>query len=76
MKGTRDVQLARKIAEAVERAGGRAYYVGGVVRDQIMGIACKDIDVEVYGIPPQALRSILSEIGEVVEKGASFGVLG
>ncbi len=76
MKGTRDVQLARKIAEAVERAGGRAYYVGGVVRDQIMGIACKDIDVEVYGIPPQTLRSILSEFGEVVEKGASFGVLG
>ena len=41
-----------------------------------MGVGCKDIDVEVYGISPQALREVLSAHGTVVEKGASFGVLG
>ena len=51
-------------------------FVGGFVRDGLTGTPCKDIDVEVYGIAPQALKALLSELGEVVEKGASFGVYG
>ncbi len=50
--------------------------VGGVVRDGLMGVRCKDIDIEVYGMAPQALRALLSELGQVIEKGASFGVFG
>lgn len=76
MQQTSDVRLAQAIAQDVAAAGGRVYYVGGAVRDEIMGIACKDIDLEVYGISPQNLRDILSRHGEVLEKGASFGVLG
>lgn len=76
MEASRDLQLARAIAEDVARLGGRAYFVGGVVRDGLMGVACKDIDVEVYGISPRALRGALAARGKVVEKGASFGVLG
>ena len=51
-------------------------YVGGMVRDELMGVKCKDIDMEIYGITPQALRDILAGLGKVVEKGASFGVYG
>ena len=76
MEASRDLQLARAIAEDVARLGGRAYFVGGVVRDGLMGVAGKDIDVEVYGISPRALRGALAARGKVVEKGASFGVLG
>jgi len=72
----RDRELALLIAADVAEAGGRAYYVGGVVRDSLMDVACKDIDIEVYGIPPEKLREILGRHGEVMEKGASFGVLG
>ena len=68
--------LSRRIAEAVAAAGGRAYYVGGFVRDRIMGRECKDIDIEVYGITPAELRGLLSELGEVYDRGAAFGVLG
>lgn len=71
-----DLALSRRIAEAVAAAGGRAYYVGGFVRDGLMGVACKDIDVEVYGVAPDGLRALLGELGEVYERGASFGVLG
>ena len=71
-----DLALSREIAAAVAAAGGRAYYVGGFVRDGISGIACKDIDLEVYGLEPMVLRRVLSELGDVYEKGASFGVLG
>lgn len=71
-----DEILARNIAEAVRNAGGRAFFVGGYVRDMLMGIDCKDIDIEVYGIEPAHLREILSVFGEVYDKGAAFGVLG
>lgn len=72
----RNLELAREIAREVSLKGGRAMFVGGFVRDRLMGVECKDIDIEVYGIAPASLREILSEIGEVVEKGASFGVYG
>jgi len=71
-----DLALSRDIAAAIAEAGGRAYYVGGFVRDGLMGVNCLDIDIEVYGIVPQLLREILSRFGEVLDKGASFGVLG
>ena len=76
MEKTRDALLAERIAADVAQRGGRVYYVGGVVRDRLMGRASKDIDVEVYGIAPQTLREVLAAHGEVLEKGASFGVLG
>ena len=71
-----DLALSKDIAALVADAGGRAYYVGGFVRDGLMGVACKDIDIEVYGISPDGLRSLLSRLGEVYDRGASFGVLG
>ena len=71
-----DLALARELATRVRQAGGRAMLVGGCVRDGLMGVPCKDIDIEVYGLAPRALKALLSELGEVVEKGASFGVYG
>ena len=71
-----DLALSRRIAEAVAAAGGRVYYVGGFVRDGLMGLECKDIDLEVYGVEPRRLRTLLGELGEVYDRGASFGVLG
>ena len=71
-----DLALSKRIADAVAAAGGRAYYVGGFVRDGLMGIECKDIDLEIYGIAPATLRALLAQLGEVYDRGASFGVLG
>lgn len=66
--------LARQIAEATARAGGRAYFVGGYVRDRLRGIVSKDIDIEIHGLPTETLRMVLCELGEPIEVGASFGV--
>ena len=71
-----DLALAQALARRVREAGGRALYVGGFVRDSLRGVPCKDIDLEIYGLAPSALRALLGELGEVVEKGASFGVFG
>lgn len=54
--------------------GGRTFYVGGFVRDKILGIENKDMDIEVHGIEPEVLREILSEVGEPMSYGSSFGV--
>lgn len=67
---------AYKIAQAVENAGGRAYYVGGFVRDALRGQESKDVDIEVHGIPAPQLEAILDTLGERTQMGASFGVYG
>ena len=35
-----DLEAAKRIAELTAQRGGRAYFVGGFVRDELMG--CKD----------------------------------
>lgn len=67
-------EMSVKIAQKVAHHGGRAYYVGGCVRDRLLKKATKDIDIEVHMIHPDALRSILSELGTVNEYGVSFGI--
>ena len=71
-----DMALSVRIAQAVRDAGGCARYVGGFVRDRLMGIECKDFVIHVSEIAPTELRRALSEFGDIYEKGASFGVLG
>lgn len=62
------------IARAVQDAGGRALLVGGCVRDELMGIAPKDWDLEAYGIQPEPLRAILDRFGSVNIVGEAFTV--
>lgn len=64
-----------KILSAIVKAGGQPYRVGGSVRDEIMGIEPKDVDVEVFGILADKLQAILSQFGKVDAVGARFGVL-
>ena len=70
-----DVALAQAIAREVERLGGRVYYVGGYVRDQILGRENKDVDIEVHGVEVSDLEALLARFGEVDSIGASFGIL-
>ena len=67
-------ELSRQIALKVEEAGGKVFYVGGCVRDKLLHIPNKDIDIEVHGITPEKLYSILEEFGKPLSYGKSFGV--
>ena len=62
------------LAAAVRDAGGRALIVGGWVRDRLLGVASKDIDVEVFGIPQERLAALLASFGRVEAVGQSFAV--
>ena len=63
-----------EIAAAVRDAGGRAVVVGGWVRDHLLGIRSKDVDVEVFGLDVARLESLLGGFGKVHAVGRAFGV--
>ena len=69
-----DFQLASSIAARAREAGGRALFVGGWVRDRLLGRNSKDIDLEIYGIEAARLLALLEEIGSVNAVGESFTV--
>jgi tRNA nucleotidyltransferase (CCA-adding enzyme) len=62
------------LAEAVRAEGGRALLVGGCVRDLLMDRESKDWDVEVYGLEPAKLRTLLDRFGSVNVVGEAFTV--
>jgi len=72
----KDRQMALEIARRVAEQGGRSFYVGGLVRDAILGRENKDIDIEVHGISPGQLKEILDSIGQRITIGESFGIFG
>lgn len=63
------------ILKAIADAGGRAYEVGGCVRDRIVGAENKDIDIEVFQMQSETLVELLSSFGRVDCVGVSFGVI-
>ncbi len=68
------IETAVAIARAVKDEGGRALFVGGWVRDRLLGIPSKDVDVEVFGVPAGRLREILQRFGSLNVVGESFTV--
>jgi tRNA nucleotidyltransferase (CCA-adding enzyme) len=66
--------LVTDIAEACRASGGRAFLVGGGVRDHLLGRDVLDWDLEVFGIDEPRLAEILATIGRVDVVGRSFGV--
>lgn len=51
--------------DEVKRYGGRAFIVGGFLRDKILGLENKDIDIEVFGIQGKELYELLYIYGKV-----------
>ena len=72
----KDIIMAERVAAEVGKAGGRTFYVGGFVRDRLLGKENKDVDIEIHGIPVPELKTILDRLGERMEIGESFGVMG
>jgi tRNA nucleotidyltransferase (CCA-adding enzyme) len=68
------LDLTRAIAEAARARGGRAVIVGGWVRDRLLGIVSKDVDVEVFGVEEGELARLLAAFGRVEPVGQSFPV--
>lgn len=70
-------ETIRKIVGTISSAGGRAYLVGGAVRDKhIAGQpASKDVDFLVTGLTREQIVAAISQIGKAKEVGEAFGVV-
>jgi len=68
--------VVRDLCALVREAGGKALIVGGAVRDHLLGVESKDIDVEVYGLDYNSLVVALESGGFRTDTvGAAFGVI-
>jgi tRNA nucleotidyltransferase (CCA-adding enzyme) len=65
----------KDLARIVQRAGGRAWVVGGAVRDAVLGLPVTDLDVEVHGIAADELERLLAGHFRLDTVGQAFGVL-
>jgi tRNA nucleotidyltransferase/poly(A) polymerase len=68
------VNQYKHLFDALEYAGARPIFVGGCVRDVILGRAFIDIDIEVYNVSQERLESLLKDIGGFQYTGRAFGV--
>jgi len=68
-----DAQLLT-LLDRIEKIGGRGILVGGCVRDHLLGLKAKDIDIEVYEIEPDKLEQELKKYFQVLPVGKSFGI--
>lgn len=69
------VKKMQNILDAIVNNGGNPLFVGGCVRDELLNIQSKDIDVEVYGLDANKLIQVLEQFGKVDQVGVSFGVI-
>lgn len=77
MSGSAQIRVTppvRRAAEALLEAGGQVFLVGGAVRDALLGRPVKDFDLEVFGLPAEAVRQSLSSVARVEPAGDSFPV--
>ncbi len=63
-----------KVAQLIRAAGGRALLVGGCVRDGLLEIESKDVDMEVYGLDARAVEACLRPSFALDTVGRAFGV--
>ncbi|MDR0340378.1 MAG: hypothetical protein LBH53_02320, partial [Puniceicoccales bacterium] len=62
----------RAICRRIREAGGRAYLVGGCVRDLLLGIPVSELDLEVFSLGEESLKKLFPN--ELNFIGKSYGI--
>lgn len=64
----------KQVITALQACGAKVYFVGGCVRDSLLGQTVKDFDFEVFHLPEKKLEACLKTFGDCDYLGKSFGV--
>ena len=65
-----------EITKILKKLNGRCILVGGTVRDFFLNKKIsKEFDLEIFGLSPEIIESILVKFGKVCAVGKNFGVL-
>ncbi len=68
--------VLQTILKDLQAIGAKPIVVGGCVRDTLLGIPCKDFDIEIFLVDSlELIEKTLSKYGSVKLVGKSFGVL-
>ena len=54
-----------QVIETLASLGAKVYFVGGCVRDALLGLPIKDFDIEVYHLNAKQLEDCLSQFGRL-----------
>lgn len=73
LNGTFPSASSLRVLGALERAGLEAWYVGGWVRDALMGSQSHDVDMCCSGTWEESERALVSAGIDVVRSGIKFG---
>lgn len=63
-----------EVCRLVQTVGGRAWLVGGSVRDAVLGQPLRDVDLEVFGLQPDELIAALAPRFDLDLVGKSYGI--
>ena len=64
----------KQITQLFKKKGADIYLVGGCVRDSLLGLSPKDIDIEIYKLSAETIEAILSKHFKIDTVGKNFGV--
>ena len=64
----------KQITQLFKKEGADIYLVGGCVRDSLLGLSPKDIDIEIFKLPPETIESVLAKHFKIDTVGKNFGV--
>lgn len=68
--------VLQTILKDLQSIGAKPIVVGGCVRDTLLGISCKDFDIEIFLVDSlELIEKTLNKHGSVKLVGKSFGVL-
>ena len=70
-----DISILAPLFEAFEESGARLFYVGGCIRNAVMGVAATDIDLTSDAVPDQMRRIAQARGIKVIDTGADHGTL-
>lgn len=65
----------KSFTDEIQEVGGKVYYVGGKVRDDVIGRENKDIDLLVTGVPFDNLIELLNNYGTIKPIGKTFNII-
>ena len=74
VENRKDWNAVLDVCRKTREAGGRTHLVGGCVRDALGGFPVKEFDLEVFGVPDERLRKLLTENHRVDLYGKSYAV--
>jgi tRNA nucleotidyltransferase (CCA-adding enzyme) len=70
-----DLAPVNEVLALLRSVGGRPIFMGGCVRDALLGIVSNDFDIEVFGLSVAQIQAALSSRFELITVGMAFGVI-